>query len=178
MAKKPIKILYGGSFNPFHEGHQWVISQLDQLKADEIIIMPNYTSPHKVEIQRESSEVLKEIRGFLKTKSWNTQIEVSDIELNRKGISYTKDTLLTLKKNHPNSDWKIALGLDSFLKIEKWEGLEFLLTEAQFIVVYRKGYDKKDFESLCKRLKIEDQVTWIGGVGVEISSTQLREKQR
>ena len=90
--------IYGGTFNPPHAGHIQAAKQaVTALKLDKLVIVPTSIAPHKAipehsPTQRQRLEMLRIAAADC------PKAEVSDIELNRGGVSYAFQTVLELKK--------------------------------------------------------------------------------
>ena len=102
VRKVKIGIL-GGTFNPIHNGHLILADEVRQkLKLDKIFFIPVNIPAHKEEKDLlPANERLKMVRLALKN---NPYFEALDIEIRRKGRSYTIDTLRQLHKEYPQAD--------------------------------------------------------------------------
>ncbi len=132
--------ILGGSFNPPHFGH-FVMAQfvLDRLGLDKIIFVPCNKPPHKVEKDMVSPDLrLKMIKASIID---NTKFEVSDLELIRKGVSYTIDTLKQLKQIYLNDEFYLIIGSDLFKGLDSWRDLEGIKKLAKIVVATRGSSD-------------------------------------
>src|SRR5436190_19612157 len=104
--------LLGGSFNPIHRGHVAMArAARRELELDRVVLVPSARPPHK----RDSSLAPAEDRlamARLATKD-EPRIEVSSIELERTGPSYTIDTVRSLLAARPGAEIYIAIGSES-----------------------------------------------------------------
>ena len=106
--------VFGGSFDPVHIGHLIVAQDaLEQLELDRLIFVPASTSPHKLD--RESVDGQHRLEMLKLATENNFRFEVSDMELERGGISYTYDTIQRLKYDHPGAHIFFIIGLDSLV---------------------------------------------------------------
>ena len=88
--------ILGGTFDPPHLGHLILAqSALEYLKLDKIIFMPASRQPHKQ--QKEVTLVSSRLEMLKLAIGSNSRFEISDLELNREGLSFTCDTLRELK---------------------------------------------------------------------------------
>jgi nicotinate-nucleotide adenylyltransferase len=138
--------IYGGTFDPVHVGHIITAQRvLEKRKLDKIIFIPAYISPLKTDKKYAPPEhrlnMLK--LGLEETDNFIT----SDIELKRKNISYTIDTLKELKKTY--DEIELIIGYDNLLVFHKWHKPDEILELCKLVVLHRK---------------------------VEISSTEIRER--
>jgi nicotinate-nucleotide adenylyltransferase len=131
--------LFGGTFNPLHQGHLQVAKDvLQQFQLDKILFIPCAVPPHKnIKPLAKASHRLEMVRLSLVGQS---NLTVSDVEIQRKGPSYTCDTLRYFKRNLPaGARLHFLVGLDAFLEIHTWESFSRLFDEAVFIVMNRPG---------------------------------------
>ena len=138
-TKKERVILFGGSFNPPHEGHKSLALHVDDaFMPSKIVVMPCCVQPLKngCSSQLASSADRYEMCKLLFTES---QFEVSDYEIKKEGVSYTIDTVQYLSEKYKHAELYILMGEDSFADIEKWKNYNELLKDYNIIVVKRKN---------------------------------------
>ena len=130
--------VFGGTFNPPHIGHLKIIEKLQALKKhNKIFIIPTYLPPHKELADYISAQDRLNMLNLLFANIDN--IEISDIELKKKKISYTYYTVLELKNAHKNSEIDIVIGADNFEILDEWHKINELLQTAKFIVFSRNS---------------------------------------
>ncbi len=111
--------IYGGTFNPIHIGHVHLIKGFIQnLALDKVLIIPTGMPPHKEANQLATAE--QRIAMCELAVQGIPQAEISRIETNRSGKSYTVQTLTLLKKQYPTAELFLLMGEDMFLTVEKW----------------------------------------------------------
>ena len=154
--------IFGGSFDPFHIGHEQIItSALKSLDIHKLIIVPTYINPFK------SSFYLKpELRYDLLKRLYadNDKVEVSDYEINKHTPSYSINTIKYLKEKYNVSKIYFIIGADNLINLHKWYKYDEIKNLVEFVVACRDGYDF--YLGDYKTLK----------VNVGISSTELRKK--
>src|SRR5579872_939325 len=158
--------ILGGSFDPPHLGHFLVTRQiLDYRKdIDKIFLMPVFKHQWKPCIA--SVEQRMAMLKFFVDKN----IELSQVELKRKGISYTADTLKSVKVNNKDTIYWIV-GSDILSEFHLWEKTEELLKLATFLVFPRDPYHlPKEIPQGFEVLKHSNLIT------TNISSTIIRER--
>ncbi len=137
----PPKIgLFGGTFNPLHLGHLQVAKDvLQQFDLDQIHFIPCALPPHKTnEPLAEAGHRLEMVRLSVIDQP---ELTASDVEIKRKGPSYTCDTLRTYRREIlPDARLYFMVGLDAFLEIHTWKMFLRLFDEAEFIVMSRPGF--------------------------------------
>ncbi|MCL2108331.1 MAG: nicotinate (nicotinamide) nucleotide adenylyltransferase [Oscillospiraceae bacterium] len=164
--------VFGGSFNPPHNGHVNLAIQAKKiLELDKMIIMPTGTSPHKGAsavgfYARENMCYLAfgHLPGF----------EVTDIEGKMSGRNYTLNSLRILKKLYPqNSKFHLLIGADMLFYFDMWYEYQTILNECSVVAAAR---EQDQFP------KMVEYATEIGKIRVlnldvtEVSSSEIREK--
>lgn len=127
--------LLGGTFNPVHNCHLSIAGQAQEALAfDRVIFIPSGAPPHK---SRESlAPAHHRLRMVQHAVAGLPGFTVSDAEANAPDISYTIDTVRTLRETVKGELWFI-IGLDAFLDIAGWKSAETLLTLTNFLVLSR-----------------------------------------
>jgi nicotinate-nucleotide adenylyltransferase len=106
-------------------------------------VIPNYQNPLKGEIDGATPEDRTELTKLAFSDLAPT-VEVLEIEISRKGKSYTIDTLEELKAKHPESEFFLILGVDHLFSLNLWKAWENLFEEANFIFTSRPGFSLPD----------------------------------
>ena len=124
--------ILGGSFDPPHLGHYFVIKQVLEIREDidKILLVPAFQHQWKP-IQASAKDRLAMLQSLV-----NEKVEISDIELQRQGVSYTVDTVREVK-NKTNADIFWIVGSDILSEFHRWEKTEELLNLATFLVFPR-----------------------------------------
>jgi len=177
---KPLRIgILGGSFDPIHLGHLWIAeAALESLQLDQIRWIPAAVSPLKpagtVATDRDRLQMLR-----LATSGCENYF-VDDCEIERRGVSYTVDTLSELHTAHPTAELFLIVGSDSLASFQQWHQPERILRIATLAVVQRSGGAKIDFsvlESLADPERIEQfRQSVISMPLIELSSTEIRQR--
>ena len=133
--------LFGGSFNPFHNGHLSIAKDLvDHLDLHELKILPSGQPPHKLRNLASNKHRFKMIE--LGIKNHLNSISLEAFELNNKAISYTINTLKHFRQKLGASKTLIfCLGEDSFQLIDTWLDWERLTEYCHLVVISRKGFN-------------------------------------
>jgi nicotinate-nucleotide adenylyltransferase len=160
--------IYGGTFDPPHRGHIIIAEQAKkQLELDCVYFIPAYIPPHK---QQHSSTTAQQRMSMMKLAvKGKKKMNVSSIELQRRGISYTVDTLNSFKRRFPKAELVLIIGADNLAQFQSWKSPHIILKNAALAVYKRKGFTqllKGDILD-CKVLK---------GPMLRISSTDIRKK--
>ncbi len=139
--------LYGGSFDPIHIGHLRIAEDIrETYNFEKIIFIPAYHSPLKPGSRASAEDRVQMIKISINR---NPFFDIDDIEIKRKGKSYTIDTILSYKKKISHIPVFI-LGTDAFLSLHKWKEPEELLKNTNFIVA---GRDKFSFYEVLEYVR-------------------------
>ena len=161
--------LWGGTFDPPHIAHL-ILAQvaLEKLKLDQIWFVPSYVPPHKRLNQiTPARHRLKMLKLAL---AHNPNFEVCEVEIRRRGISYTADTLKELSLQKPKKRLYLILGSDSLELLPDWKEPKEIFKLARVVVVNRPGHIPRLPSSQLKR--VITQKTPL----LEISSSEIRER--
>lgn len=140
--------LYGGTFNPFHNGHLGIIRHVkSEFDLDTVFLIPSAIPPHKPETNLAPAKFRYQMvqESIEKEKG----LKVSDKELLRKGPSFTMDTISEFRQEYPEEN-KIFLlmGSDAFLDITTWERKDQIFETVEIIIMLRGKWD--DFSPITK----------------------------
>ncbi len=144
--------IFGGTFNPFHKGHYEMLKALNESdKISRILIMPDKIPPHK------SSEGLASDLDRIEmceiAASDFFKAEVTTIEFERQGKSYTYDTIKVLKEIYPNDNLAFVCGGDMLVYFENWYKADELMKMLPFIVFSRATTDGCEFCKYIEKFK-------------------------
>lgn len=136
--------LFGGTFNPFHNGHIGIILHVQKTCGlEKIFLIPSATPPHKPDINLAPAEdrfqmVKESIKGY-------KGLFAADNELIRKGPSFTIDTINEFKKNHGKGTvFYLLMGSDAFLDITTWKHKDQIFEAIQMIIMMRGNRKNHD----------------------------------
>ncbi len=135
---KPFVAMYGGSFNPIHTGHiQLAEYFVNELNLDKLLLIPDGKPPHK----SDSAMVSPQHRYNMCKLAVNglSNIEVSPIEINREGKSYTVDTLRQLSEIYNSSQLFLIMGADMYLSLTTWKNFKEIFSLAVICAVPRNN---------------------------------------
>ena len=174
--------IFGGTFNPPHLGHLAAArAAMDALELDKLLIIPAAIPPHK-ELPEDTPS--PEHRLAMAAKLADAlllpeRVEVSAIELDREGKSYTSDTLEALRGQYPDAELWLLMGTDMFLTLHLWHDPAAILKLAGVCAFGRTGQDTEEvFVPQRERLETAFPGARMTTIAlpdlVEISSTQLR----
>jgi len=162
--------ILGGTFDPIHLGHLVLAEQVkEKLKLDQVVFIPCFCPPHKT--RRKLSPAKDRFCMTRLALEDNPFFSVSDIELKRRGPSYTVDTLRQLKDLYPDSKIYFLTGSDVLNEICTWKDPEQIYKLVKVVIAERPGFDEFDSENHFAKKSIIVKIT-----GMDVSSSQIREK--
>jgi len=127
--------LFGGTFNPVHTCHLTVADQVRQLMSlDRILFIPAGVPPFKAASLAPAADRLEMVKLAVEPYPW---AEVSTIEIDRQGTSYSIDTVTALRRERPENAFYFLIGADAFADIVSWRDYRRLLTLCEFVVINR-----------------------------------------
>lgn len=165
--------IMGGTFNPIHYAHLLCAEQVRVgLGFNKILFVPAARPPHKSHPDMVSAEHRYEM---VKTAiAGNVFFQASRIELERKGPSYTIQTIKSLQQIYKDTN-KLAwiIGADSLIDYKIWRDFDEVLKQCSLIATTRPNYDLNQVP-----LEIRNQVITFPITGSDISGTEIRERLR
>jgi len=168
--------VYGGSFNPPHLGHrEAVITSLEALKPDLLLIMPDHEPPHK-EMEEGSPTPEQRLELCRLTFGDLEHVEISSLELERNGKSYTYDTVLELEERFPDARLTLIIGTDMILTFEEWYHFEYLLAHCRLAAMARDTEDDERLRAAAEHLRSTygAEIILLNHAPLPMSSTELR----
>ena len=170
--------IMGGTFDPIHLGHiQLAEHALNEMHLDRILFMPNHTPWMKR--NRDILAIEHRLNMVRLAIEDNPAFELSLVEIEAAGDSYTYQTLETLKENFPKeTQLYFIVGADSLFNMEDWVHPELILQNAVILAAVREGRDKEALHEQKERL-IElfgGEIRLLSMEQVDISSTRIREE--
>lgn len=169
---KRIGIL-GGTFNPIHYGHLILAqSALEQFALDQVLFIPSGHSYMK-------ENVLDAARRYEMTQlaiEDHPSFDISAIEAERSGNSYTFETLTILCDQHPNRQYEYIVGADTLMSMDTWRKPEIIFQKANILCAIRKDHSMEALlrkqEELIKRYGA--RIHFLETRSFDISSSEIR----
>jgi len=177
--------IYGGFFNPLHDGHIHVIKTcIKNLNLGKLIVLPTYQNPLKENLEQDSaySKIFS-----LRSKINEPLVKVSDFEY-RYQMKSTYDVLQKIKTKCDLNSLYLIIGLDQLGQFHRWKNYEWILKNISICVIYRPRYDdfienstvQKQYPdlfmlNLTAFINSSTPSCYIlGNTGVDLSSSELR----
>jgi len=165
--------IFGGTFDPIHIGHLRVAQEFaSAFGLDQVLMMVAATPPHR---ERPVASPEDRLRMVQLAVSNCPGLTASDMELHRKGPSFTLDTVKQVSKAAESSLVWMALGGDAYALINTWYCPEDVLAQVHLVVLTRPGYPVDLMTPLPKNLF--ERYTSTGGVYLHDSGGSLRTLQ-
>jgi nicotinate-nucleotide adenylyltransferase len=149
VHKKEVRVgLLGGTFNPIHTGHLRAAEEIqEKFQLNKLIFIPAKIPPHKV-----SSEVISALHRLAMVKravGGNPHFSVSALELERRGTSYTIQTIRYFRRHYgKDAQLFFILGEDAFREITIWKDYTTIFSLCDWIVMRRPGHPHKMIEEI------------------------------
>ncbi len=167
--------IMGGTFNPIHLGHiRLAQAAYEQYHLDKVLFMPSGDPPHKrqeevVTAEHRMNMVKLAIKGI-------SYFQPSSMEIDRKGYSYTCETLRELHKKNTQDELYFIIGADSLFHIESWYQPDKIFSQCILLVANRDDIPIDDFQKQADYLKQKYQadIRLIHTPMMHISSTDIR----
>lgn len=167
----------GGTFDPPHLGHLWLATLVaDELALDRVLFMPAAEPPHKM--REEVTDAATRVAMTRLAIQGNELFEMTTIELDRSGPSFTVDSVVQLLGQHPApARLFLVLAADSLAQIGSWREPDRLLELIEWAVGPRSGVPAGDRAALRSRFgAAAERIHLLDGPTLDISSSQVRER--
>jgi len=167
--------IMGGTFDPIHYGHLVTAEAArERYRLDKVIFVPSGRPPHKA--PGTVSDFWHRYLMVLLAVVSNPCFEVSRLEYERRGHSYTIDSMREFRLLYgPDADLYFITGADAMLEIFSWKEPEELFSLCNFIVATRPGYDLQKLQNNIAASFI-DKVSVLEIPLLSISSTDIRDR--
>jgi nicotinate-nucleotide adenylyltransferase len=169
--------ILGGTFNPPHLGHLVCAQEAyDQLGLDRVVLMPAGTPPHKAVAADPGAEARWELCRL--AVGGDERLDVSRLELDRPGRSWTVDTLRALHDESPQDDLTFIVGGDMARSLPTWREPEAVLELATLAVAERAGAEREAIRGELHALRgaSDERVRFFQMPRIDVSSSLVRER--
>jgi len=160
--------LFGGSFDPVHNGHLLVaLAAIEELSLERIFFIPAAQSPFKPESKPAPADL--RARMLRLALAGQTRYEVDTQEIHRGGTSYTIDTVRDYRSRFPNAELFYLIGADHIPQLHKWRAANELAAAVEFVAIPRPG-------EAPPAAPAGFRVRALRGFPLGLSSSQIRER--
>lgn len=174
--------LFGGSFNPIHNGHLIIArSVAEQLRVDRMLLIPSRRPPHKtasslLDAEHRAAMIRLAIAG-------EASLDMSDYELTSEGTNYTIDSVAHFREEFGlDVSLYLVIGVDSLNELTSWYRVRALADACRIVTAKRPGWEEINWPQLAGVLSEEQMAILKCGVldtpRIEISSTDIRRRIR
>ncbi|HID79191.1 MAG TPA: nicotinate (nicotinamide) nucleotide adenylyltransferase [Aquificales bacterium] len=166
-------LFFGGSFDPIHIGHLILARDvMEHFGYQKVIFIPTYLSPFKENHGASSQDRVEMLKLAIHRIS---QFDIETYEVEKKGKSYTIETVFYLleKYNLQKVDW--LMGDDTFLSLHRWHRAKELLSYLNPVVVLRR-FSPKEVETYRKKILGLENLKLYNARRLDISSTEIRNR--
>ncbi|SCP94992.1 nicotinate-nucleotide adenylyltransferase [Anaerobium acetethylicum] len=169
--------IMGGTFNPIHIGHLILAENAyEQFNLDRVLIMPSGKPPHKENLESASTE--HRVKMAELAIGSNNHFELSLIEVESSGYTYTYETLAKLKEKNPDTEYYFIMGEDSLFDFEKWKEPAKICDKTILVVACRDVYTQADLDEQIGyiRKKYGCRIYKLDTPNIDISSSVIRKR--
>jgi nicotinate-nucleotide adenylyltransferase len=168
--------ILGGTFNPPHIGHLVCAQEArSQLRLDRVVLMPVHTAPHKAALDDPGPEA--RLALCQAAIAGDEELEISALEIERGGSSYTVDTLRALHGSREGDDLTFIVGGDMASSLPSWREPEALLELARVAVAEREEHRRHEIAERLGALRgADERVVFFTMPRLDISSSDIRRR--
>lgn len=166
-------LLFGGTFDPPHQGHIHLLqAAIRAVQPDKVIVMPSCLPPHKASSATPAPLRLAMCRCF---EGLHPALEVSGWEIEKGGKSYTVDTVDMLAQRWPGAQVYLSVGSDMLLTFTEWRGWQRLLARTVLVAQSRQPGDEEALREAARGLEAcGGRIVFTGETALAASSTAIR----
>jgi nicotinate-nucleotide adenylyltransferase len=166
--------ILGGTFDPIHHAHLAVAEMArDAFDLRRVLFIPAAQPPHKP--GRPITPAGHRLAMVEAATANNPRFEVSRIELERAGPSYTVDTLAALRQEAPDDRLALIVAADSYAEFSTWHEPARILELADLIVARRDGFTEPDPELLPRQFPHASAgIAFLDGPRIRLSASEIR----
>ncbi|TYT76326.1 nicotinate-nucleotide adenylyltransferase [Desulfobotulus mexicanus] len=155
--------IFGGTFNPIHMGHIRIAHEvMEKGGLDRVLFVPAGVPPWKFS-NKDLASAEDRLHMVSLALEGEPGLKVTDLELCRKGPSYTLDTVRILQQENPEQDFCFLLGMDAMAGIRSWHGWEELLSLISFWVMTRPDTPPGILERILPEYSCEENRFFCSG---------------
>jgi nicotinate-nucleotide adenylyltransferase len=167
--------ILGGTFDPIHFGHLVLAEKAcEAFQLSRVVFVPAAIPPHKIgEVKTSAANRLRMVELAI---SDNPHFQISKVELEREGPSYTIDTIRQLVSDAGGEEALLIMGFDSLLELNTWKDYQRLLTKIKVITAFRPGYpvlrNENEWPEFLQPFR--ERILLLEAPLIDISATWLR----
>lgn len=169
--------VFGGTFDPIHLGHLIVAEEARmRLGLDKVLFVP--VGQPWLKVDRTITQAGHRVNMINLAITTNSYFQLSTIETDRPGVSYTVDTMSLLRKQFgPAAEFLFILGWDSLAELHQWKEPARLIKMCKLVAVPRPGYSPPHLKALEVSVSgITQSTIWLDMPVIGISSSNIRQR--
>jgi nicotinate-nucleotide adenylyltransferase len=175
-------VLYGGTFDPVHYGHLITARAVAEARGyDKVVLLPSASPPHKASARAGAADRLDMLRLAV---TGDEMFDVCDLEISRRGKSYTFDTLQVLREIHgPDVELHWIIGADMLADMPNWHRAAEVVDQARIVIALRPPWHEQIEQTLAdlaarlgaaRTRKLADGI--VRTPLIDISSSEIRRR--
>lgn len=174
--------VFGGAFNPIHNGHLHLIDELCRAEAafgkiDRLLIIPTANPPHKsAEGLISADHRIAMINLAISELKYAKNVEISTIELESREKSYTYLTLKKLREQYPNDSFVLFIGSDQLFNFQRWYRYRDILRLSDVSAITRQECQRQAVADFLSQNKELAGINVLAAKPVVVSSTEIRQR--
>ena len=158
----------GGTFDPIHHGHLAAASEVcAALRLDQVLLVPANRQPFKDGF--DSATPAHRLEMCRLAVTGDERFAVSEVDIERGGITYTVDTLTDLREQLPGASLYFITGADALMRLDEWKSFDKLGELAEFVGVTRPGHSFPQLDTAHAMVEVP---------ALAVSSTDVRRRVR
>jgi nicotinate-nucleotide adenylyltransferase len=166
--------IFGGTFDPIHQGHLVIAEQVAQtLGLARVIFVPGGVPPHKPASSIKASAEDRLNMVEVATEG-NDKFFVDRVEIDAGRPMYSVETVPLIKERHKGDEWFFVAGADEVSKLLSWKEPDKLLEETVMVAATRPGYDVSKLDHLAEALENFDKIIPVECTLMDISASGIR----
>ena len=168
--------VFGGTFDPIHQGHMVIAEQvMDELNLSRVVFVPGGIPPHKEasSVRASAEDRFEMVEAAV---AGNEQFSVDRVEVDAGRPMHTVETVRILKEREVANDWYFITGADEVSNLLMWKEPDRLLEEVVMVAATRPGYDLSKLYHLEAGLRNFDRIFPVECTRVDISATGIRRR--
>ena len=167
--------IMGGTFDPVHYGHLFAAEFAREAAGlNRVIFVPSGNPPHKSYDGMAPAEDRFEMTRLAIEN--NEGFEISRVEVDREGPSYTADTLEFISEFNPEAELFLITGIDAALDLPNWHMPQKIISLCKILIIARPGYICDKIGTLDE--SVRDSLIILDTDLIDISATDIRNKAR
>jgi nicotinate-nucleotide adenylyltransferase len=166
--------IFGGTFDPVHQGHMIIAEQVAQtLSLACVIFVPGGVPPHKTasSVKASAEDRFDMVEAAVEG---NDNFLVDRVEIDAGRPMYSVETVPLVKERYEGDEWFFVSGADEVSNLLSWKEPDRLLEQAAMVAATRPGYDISNLEHLEEGLDNFDRIIPVECTRVDISATGIR----